>query len=106
MYKVYVWMYMRKYRSAEIIQHTLIFAMSKLAKIFKPKLFIGCLLFAYEFISFSHGKMMTLDHYFKKKVVLTDPNGDLSLKIHPTVIASMHREVEVTQAASTSTGPH
>ena len=35
---------------------------------------------------------MALDRYFKKKAVLTDPNGDLSSTIHPIVIASMHRE--------------
>ena len=42
---------------------------------------------------------MALDHYFKKKAVLTDPN-DLSSTIHPMLIASMHREVEVTQGAT------
>ena len=47
---------------------------------------------------------MTLDRYFRKKAVLTDPNGDFSSTIHPMVIASMHHEVEVTRAASTSTG--
>ena len=40
----------------------------------------------------------------QEKAVLTDLNGGLSLTIHPMVIASMHREVEVTRAASTSTG--
>ena len=35
---------------------------------------------------------MALHHYFKKKVVLTDPNGNVSSAIHPMVIASMHRE--------------
>ena len=35
---------------------------------------------------------MALHHYFKKKVVLTDPNGNVSSTIHPMVIASMHRE--------------
>ena len=43
---------------------------------------------------------MALDHYFKKKAVLTDPNDDLSSTIHPMLIASMHHEVEVTQAAT------
>ena len=48
---------------------------------------------------------MTLDLYFKKKTVLPDPHEDLSSTIHPTVIASMNREVELTQPeASTSTG--
>ena len=56
------------------------------------KFFIGCLLFVYEFISFSRGKLMALHRYFKKKVVLTDPNGNVSSTIHPMVIASMHRE--------------
>ena len=35
---------------------------------------------------------MALHCYFKKKVVLTDPNGNVSSTIHPMVIASMHRE--------------
>ena len=35
---------------------------------------------------------MALHRYFKKKVVLTDPNGNVSSTIHPMVIASMHRE--------------
>ena len=53
-------------------------------KIFKLNFSLhGCLLFAYEFISFSHGKVMTWDRYFKKKTVLPDPHGDLSLTIHP-----------------------
>ena len=48
---------------------------------------------------------MTLDLYFKKKTVLPDPHGDLLSTIHPTVIASMNREVELTRSeASTSTG--
>ena len=48
----------------------------------------------YEFISFSRGKLTALHRYFKKKVVLTDPNGNVSSTIHPMVIASesMHRE--------------
>ena len=33
---------------------------------------------------------MALHRYFKKKVVLTDPNGNVSSTIHPMVIASMH----------------
>ena len=48
--------------------------------------------------------MMTLDHYFKKKAVFTDPNGDLSSTMHPMVIALMYRKVKITRAASTSTG--
>ena len=48
---------------------------------------------------------MTLDHYFKTKTVLPDPHGDLSLTIHPTVIASMNRAVELTRPeGSTSAG--
>ena len=54
------------------------------------KIFIGCLLFVYEFISFSRGKLMALHRYFKKKVVLTDPNGNVSSTIHPMAIALMH----------------
>ena len=54
---------------------------------------------------FSHGRVMTLDRYFKKKTALSDPHGDLSSMIHPMVIALMNREVELTQLeASTSTG--
>ena len=46
---------------------------------------------------------MTWDRYFKKKTVLPDPHGDLSLTIHPTVIASMNCAVELTRPeASTS----
>ena len=74
------------------------------------KFFIGCLLFVYEFISFSRGKLMALHCYFKK-VVLTDPNGNVSSTIQPMVIASMHRERAVsevearpTRAAIKSTG--
>ena len=47
---------------------------------------------------------MTLDLYFKKKTVLPDPHGYLSSTIHPTVIASMNREVKLTRPeASTGT---
>ena len=35
---------------------------------------------------------MALHRYFKKKAILTDPNGDVSSTIHPMIIASMHRE--------------
>ena len=45
---------------------------------------------------------MTLDQYFKKKKDLSDQNGDFSLAIHPTIVASMNHEVEAT-STSTST---
>lgn len=47
---------------------------------------------------------MTLDRYFKKKKDLPDPNGDLSLAIHPTIIASMNHEVEATSARTSTSG--
>ena len=46
---------------------------------------------------------MTLDCYFKKKIVIPNPNRDLSLTIQAIVIASINPEVEfqVSREAST-----
>ena len=48
---------------------------------------------------------MTLDRYLKKKKDLPDTNGDLSLAIHPTIIASMNREVEATSVSTSGSVP-
>ena len=48
---------------------------------------------------------MTLDRYLKKKKDPPDPNGDLSLAIHPTIIASMNREVEATSVSTSGSVP-
>ena len=67
------------------------------------EIFIECLLFAYKFISFSCGKVMTLDCYFKKKSVLPYPDGYLCSTTHPTVIASINCAEEVTWEDTGST---
>ena len=61
----------------------LIFPGLKLAKSILAEFFIGYFLFVFNLFHFLWQKMMALDSYFKKKAVLTDPNGDLSLTTHP-----------------------
>ena len=78
-----------KYRNSEIIQHILIFAWSQVGENILDEFFYWVLIIC---VSFSRGKLMALHRYFKNKVVLTDPNGNVSSTIHPMVIASMHRE--------------
>ena len=80
-----------KHRSLEIIQLINFCQVLSCMKIFQPKFFMEYylhmnlfrftrqsddlrVLFAYEFISFSRGKVMTLDDYLKKKTVLPNPN--------------------------------
>ena len=81
-----------KHCSLEIIQLINFRQVLSCMKIFQPKFFIECLLFAYEFISFSQGKVMTLDYYLKKKTVLPNPNRNFPWQFIPIVIASMNPE--------------
>ena len=90
------------YCSLEIIQHKKFSSGPVVNENIVRRIFYWALFVSVRIFFLFHMAVMTFFKKKQKKKDLPDPNGDLSLVIHPTIIDLMNHKVEAT-SASTST---